>query len=347
MRWSWMYCHCCVLLVTLALPLWTGAALAQSGAWPTKPVRFIVPFTPGGANDLLPRIFAERLQGLGQPVLVENRPGAGNNVGTSYVASQPADGHTLLLASVAHVVNVNFFAKLSYDPIKDFAPITLVATIPFVMTVNSALGVHSLKELIAVLRSKPGSPYATAGIGTSHHLGAEMLKTQTGLDLTHIPYKGAAGIVPALLANEVTFSIASISTLVPHFKSGKLRALAVTNSERTQLLPDVPTMADAGGLPGYALDVWFGVMAPAGTPRPIIDRLNSEINAIVRDQNVVREKLAPVGLSPVGTTPERYMEVLKGDLAKYLSSDCCPACRSRIASQALGWPLSGSCFYSG
>jgi tripartite-type tricarboxylate transporter receptor subunit TctC len=318
MRLSWMYCHCFVLMVTLALPPGTGAALAQSGAWPTKPVRFIVPFTPGGANDLLPRIFAERLQGLGQPVVVENRPGAGNNVGTSYVASQPADGHTLLLASVAHVVNVNFFAKLSYDPIKDFAPITLVATIPFVMTVNSALGVHSLKELIAVLRSKPGSPYATAGIGTSHHLGAEMLKTQTGLNLTHIPYKGAAGIVPALLANEVTFSIASISTLVPHFKSGKLRALAVTNSERTQLLPDVPTMADAGGLPGYALDVWFGVMAPAGTPRPIIDRLNSEINAIVRDQNVVREKLSPVGLSPVGTTPERYMEVLKGDLAKYI-----------------------------
>lgn len=306
-----------VLMVALQYALCAGQASAQSGPWPSKPVRFIVPFTPGGANDLLPRIFAERMQNLGQPVVVENRPGAGSNVGTAYVASQPADGHTLLLASVAHVVNVSFFTKLGYDPIKDFAPITMVATIPFVFTVNSSLGVNNTREMIALLRTKPAT-YATAGIGSSHHLAAELLRTMTGADLTHIPYKGASGIVPALLANEVTFSIASMSTLVPHFKSGRLKALAVSGSERTPLLPDVPTMGESGVLPGYAIDVWFGVLAPAGTPRPIIDRLNTLINAIVRDTDVVREKFVPVGLSPVGSTPERLAEVMKTDLVKYV-----------------------------
>ncbi|MFM9972370.1 MAG: Bug family tripartite tricarboxylate transporter substrate binding protein [Burkholderiales bacterium] len=317
MHSSWKAKFSAALAVASVYWIASPGVFAQSGSWPTKPVRFIVPFTPGGANDLLPRIFAERMQNLGQPVVVENRPGAGNNVGTAYVATQPSDGHTLLLASVAHVVNINFFAKLGYDPIKDFAPITMAATIPFVMTVNASLGVSTTKEMIAYIRAKP-STYATAGIGTSHHLAAELLRTMTGADLTHIPYKGAAGIVPALLASEVTFSIASMSTLVPHFKSGKLRALAVSGSERTPLLPDVPTMGESGVLPGYAIDVWFGVLAPAGTPRPIIDRLNSIINGIVRDGEVVRDKLTPVGLSPVGSTPERFGEVMRADLAKYV-----------------------------
>ena len=306
-----------VLLAAALIPIWTDAAHAQTGPWPNRPVRFIVPFTAGGANDLLPRIFAERMQNLGQPVVVENRPGAGSNVGTAYVASQSADGHTLLLASVAHVVNFSFFSKLGYDPIKDFAPVTMVATIPFVFTVNSSLGVNTTKEMIAYLKSKPAT-YGTAGIGSSHHLAAELLRTMTGADLTHIPYKGASGVVPALLANEITFSIASMSTLVPHFKSGRLKALSVSGSERTPLLPDVPTMAESGVLPGYAIDVWFGVLAPAGTPRPIIDRLNGIINGIVRDQEVVRDKFTPVGLSPVGSTPERLLDVMKTDLAKYV-----------------------------
>jgi tripartite-type tricarboxylate transporter receptor subunit TctC len=314
MRFSWAV----ALVPAILAPLATGAALAQSGPWPNRPVRFIVPFTPGGANDLLPRLFAEPLQrSIGQPVVVENRPGAGSNIGTAYVAGQPPDGHTLLLASVGLVVNVSFFVKLPYDAIRDFAPVSMVATIPFVMTVSPALGVNSLKELVALLKAKPGSTYATAGIGTSHHLASELLKSMIGAELTHVPYKGAAQIVPALLAGDVTFSIASISSLVPHFKSGKLRALAVAGRERTPLLPDVPTMAEAGPLPGYAIDVWFGVLAPAGTPRHIIDRLNADINAVVRDPNVVRDKLAPVGLSPVGTTPERFMELMKIDLVKY------------------------------
>ncbi|HMG60098.1 MAG TPA: tripartite tricarboxylate transporter substrate binding protein [Burkholderiales bacterium] len=291
---------------------------AAQAAWPSRPIRFTVPLPPGGANDLLARVFAERLQAnLGQPVVVENKPGAGGNVGTEFVARQPADGYSLLLSSNTHVLNVSFFSKLPYDPIKDFEPVTLVATIPFVLTVNANLPVTNVKEFLAYARSHPGSTYATAGIGTPHHLGAELLRTMTGIEITHVPYKGAAFLVPALLTGEVTFSIASMSSLVPHFKSGKLRALAVASETRTSLLPDVPTIAEAGPLPGYSIDVWFGVLAPAGTPRPIVDRLNAEINRVLQDPQVVKDRLNSVGLSPVGTTPERYMEVMKADLVKY------------------------------
>jgi len=183
--------------------------------------------------------------------------------------------------------------------------------------VNSNLPLTNVKEFLAYARSHPGSTYATAGIGTPHHLGAELLRTMTGIEITHVPYKGAAFLVPALLTGEVTFSIASMSSLVPHFKSGKLRALAVASETRTSLLPDVPTIAEAGPLPGYSIDVWFGVLAPAGTPRIIVDRLNAEINRVLQDPKVVKERLNPVGLSPVGTTPERYMEIMKADLVKY------------------------------
>jgi tripartite-type tricarboxylate transporter receptor subunit TctC len=304
----------CAAIALLALL----AFEAPAQSWPVKPIRFLVPFPPGGANDLLPRLFSDPLgASLGQPVVVENRPGAGSNVGTAFAASQAPDGHSLLLASVAHVVNVSFFKKLPYDPIRDFAPVSMVATIPFVMTVNSSLGVGSARDLIAYLKSRPGSTYATAGIGTSHHLSAELLKTMTGVEITHVPYKGAQQIVPALLSGEVTFSIASISSLVPHFKSGKLKALAVAGSERTTIVPDVPTISEAAGLPGYAIDVWFGVLVPTGTPRPIIDRLNKELHNIARDPTLVREKLTPVGLSPLLSTPERFSEVMKADLLKY------------------------------
>ena len=305
-----------IAVVLTGLAVAAGEAPAQT--WPSRPIRFVVPLPPGGANDLLARVFAERLQNtLGQPVVVDNKPGAGGNVGTEFAAKQPADGHTLLLSSNTHVLNVSFFAKLPYDPINDFEPVTLVATIPFVLTVNSSLPVNNVKEFLAYVRAKPGATYATAGIGTPHHLGAELLKTMTGIEITHVPYKGAAFLVPALLSGEVTFSIASMSSLVPHFKSGRLRALAVAGETRTPLLPDVPTIAEAGPLPGYAIDIWFGVLAPARTPRPIVDRVNAEINRILQDPQVVKERLNTVGLSPVGTTPERYMEIMKADLVKY------------------------------
>ncbi len=307
-------CTALALSAVLALPV--GEAAAQA-AWPSRPIRFIVPFPPGGSNDVMARLFAEHLPAsLGQPVVVENKPGAGGNIATEFVARQPADGHTLLLSSNTHLVNAIFFAKLPYDPIGDFQTVSLVATLPFVLTVNSNLPATTVKEFIAYVKAKPGATFATAGIGTPHHLAAELLKTMTGIEIVHVPYKGAAFLIPALLAGEVTFSIAAINSLLPHYKSGRLRPIAVANETRTPLLPDVPTIAEAG-LPGYALDIWLGVLVRAGTPGQIVDRLNAEINRIIQDPRIVAEKLNPIGLTPAGTTPERYMEIMKSDLVKY------------------------------
>lgn len=206
-----------------ALQLAAPAARTQSTTWPIRSIKFVVPLTPGGANDYMARLFAERLQSVfGQPVVVENRPGVGGNIGTDYVAKQPPDGYTLLLSANTHVINPSFFTKLPYDPLKDFEPISLVGTIPFVLTVNAATPVNNLKEFLALARAKPGAvTFGTAGIGTPHHLAAELLKSMTGVDMVHVPYKGAAGIVPALLSGEITCTIGAINSLLPHIKSGE------------------------------------------------------------------------------------------------------------------------------
>jgi tripartite-type tricarboxylate transporter receptor subunit TctC len=296
-----------------------GEAAAQSGPWPNRPIRFVVPLPPGGSPDYLSRLFAERLQPvLGQPLVVENKPGAGGNIAREFVARQPADGYTILMSESSHVMAAGIGAKLPYDPIKDFEPISLAATIPFGLTVNSSMPVHSLKEFIAYAKASPRPlTYGTAGIGSPHHFAVELLRSMTGINVVHVPYKGSAGIIPALLTGEIDFSIAAVNSLLPHFKSGKLRPIAMAGSSRTAILPDVPTIAEAGPLPGYTVDVWLGVMAPAGTPRPIIDRLNGEINRVVRDPQIVKERLNTVGLEAVGTTPEQLLEAMKGDLVKY------------------------------
>jgi tripartite-type tricarboxylate transporter receptor subunit TctC len=296
-----------------------GEAAAQSGPWPNRPIRFVVPLPPGGSPDYLSRLFAERLQPvLGQPLVVENKPGAGGNIAREFVARQPADGYTILMSESSHVMAAGIGAKLPYDPIKDFEPISLAATIPFGLTVNSSMPVHSLKEFIAYAKaSRRALTYGTAGIGSPHHFAVELLRSMTGINVVHVPYKGSAGIIPALLSGEIDFTIAAVNSLLPHFKSGKLRPIAMAGSSRTAILPDVPTIAEAGPLPGYTVDVWLGVMAPAGTPRTIIDRLNGEINRVVRDPQIVKERLNTVGLEAVGTTPEQLLEAMKGDLVKY------------------------------
>jgi tripartite-type tricarboxylate transporter receptor subunit TctC len=309
-------------LTTLALgaavALPAGEAAAQAG-WPSRPIRFVVPLPPGGSPDYLSRLLAERLQpALGQPLVVENKPGAGGNIAREFVARQPADGYTILMSESSHVMAAGIGARLPYDPIKDFQPISLVATIPFGLTVNAGMPVHSLKEFIAYAKASPRPlTYGTAGIGAPHHFAVELLRSMTGINVVHVPYKGSAGIIPALLSGEIDFTIAAVNSLLPHFKSGKLRPIAMAGSSRTAILPDVPTIAEAGPLPSYAVDVWLGVMAPAGTPRPIIDRLNGEINRVVRDPQIVKERLNTVGLEAVGTTPERLLEVMQADLAKY------------------------------
>jgi len=306
-----------VLALSTILALPTGEAAAQ--AWPSRPIRFIVGLPPGGSPDYLSRLLAERLQPvLGQPLVVENRPGAAGNIAREFVARQPADGYTLLMSESTHVMSAGIGAKLPYDPIKDFEPISLVATIPFGLTVNASMPVRSLKEFLDYVKSAPRPlNYGTSGVGGPHHFAAELLRSMTGINAVHVPYKGSAGIIPALLTGEIDFSIAAVNSLLPHFKSGKLRPIAMAGSSRTALLPDVPTIAEAGPLPGYAVDIWLGVMAPAGIPRPVSDRLNGEINRIVRDPQVIKERLTPVGLEPLGGTREQFVDVLKAELAKY------------------------------
>jgi tripartite-type tricarboxylate transporter receptor subunit TctC len=308
-----------VLVCGAVLALAAGASAAQTGAWPNRPIRFIVPLPPGGSPDYLSRLLAERLQPvLGQPLVVENRPGAAGNIAREFVARQPADGYTLLMSESTHVMSAGIGAKLPYDPIKDFEPISLAATIPFGLTVNASMPVRSLKEFLDYVKSAPRPlNYGTSGVGGPHHFAVELLRSMTGINAVHVPYKGSAGIIPALLSGEIDFSIAAVNSLLPHFKSGKLRPIAMAGSSRTALLPDVPTIAEAGPLPGYAMDIWLGVMAPAGIPRPVVDRLNGEINRIVRDPQVVRERLTPVGLEPLGGTTEQFVDVLRTELAKY------------------------------
>jgi tripartite-type tricarboxylate transporter receptor subunit TctC len=303
------------LAALLGLP--AGEALAQQ--WPSHSIRFVVPLPPGGSPDYLSRLLAEHLQpALGQPLVVENKPGAAGNIARDFVAKSAADGYTILMSESAHVMSAAVVAKLPYDPIKDFEPISLAATIPFGLTVNSSMPVHSLNEFIAYAKKSPKPlTYGTAGIGSPHHFAVELLRSMTGVNVVHVPYKGSAGIIPALLSGEIDFTIAAENSLLPHYKSGKLRPIAIAASSRTAILPEVPTIAEAGPLPGYAVNVWLGVMAPAGTPRPIIDRLNAEVNKVVRDPQIVKERLNTVGLEAVGSTPERLLEVMKTELAAY------------------------------
>jgi len=301
-------------LAILASPI--GAALAQTG-WPSRLIRVVVPLPPGGSNDLVARLVADRLQAaLGQPVIVENKPGGSGNIATEYVARQPADGYTLLVTPSSHVVNPSFFVKLPYDPVKDFEPITQLIQTPFVLTISASMPVASFKEFLDYARANPGKlNYGSAGIGQPHHLAVEMLRTKAGLDVVHVPYKGAAGIVPALLSGELQFTIGAINSLLPHFRSGKLRALAVADSTRTPALPGVPAIGEF--VPGYAMNTWTGMLAPAGTPRPIVERLSAEVGRILRDPQVVNDRLVAHGLEPKPTTPERFQEIIKDELVMY------------------------------
>ncbi|MCZ4315401.1 tripartite tricarboxylate transporter substrate binding protein [Comamonadaceae bacterium G21597-S1] len=305
-------------IVLSGLWLASAPALAQQAAWPQQTIRVIVPQPPGGGTDALARLIAERLQPvLGQAVVVENRTGAGGNIGTELVARAKPDGHTLLLTTNTHVTNVSFFSKLPYDPVKDFQPVTLVGSVPFVMGVNASSPYKTVQDLIDAAKARPGAlSYASGGLGTPHQLASELFKSMTGTDLIHVPYKGSSPAMLGLLGNDVAMSISAINSMLPHIRSGKIRALAVAPAQRTPLLPDVPTIAEAVPLPGYEIDIWYGVLAPAGTPRAIVDRLGQEINKILRDPSV-REKLAPQGLDPAGSTPERFAEAIQSDLVKY------------------------------
>jgi len=293
---------------------------SQAQTWPARPVKLVIPFAPGGTNDAIARVFSAHLPPLlGQPVIVENRTGAGGNIGTEYVARQPADGYTLLIAASGHVINASFFDKLPYDPIKDFDGVSLLAISQFVITVNAGNRAKTVKDLVALAQSQPkGLNYGSAGVGTPLHLAAEMLKHATGANFAHIPYKGSGSVMPALLGGDIDFAVMSLTSVIPQIQGGKLRGLAIASRNRSPKLPDVPTVAEAVPAPGFALETWIAALVPAGTPRAITNRLSTDINRVLRDPQIAKEKLAPIGVDGIGSTPEEFDEIMKADLARFI-----------------------------
>ena len=281
----------------------TAPAMAQANAYPSKPIKIVVPFPPGGTTDTLIRIVGPRLQqAVGQPVVIENKGGAAATLGADFVAKSPADGYTLLVGAAHHTIAQSVFPKLPYQFGNDFAPITMLALVPNVVVVNAAVPAKSAKELVAVTKASPDKyNYGSAGPGSAHHLIGEMFKLETGAQLTHIPYKGSGPAVADLLGGQVSAMFDTVTSALPHIRSGKTRALAVTTAKRSSALPDVPTLAEAG-VPNIDVGTWFGLMAPAATPAPIVARLNKEVIAIL-DDAVVRKQLLDQGIEPLASTP--------------------------------------------
>jgi tripartite-type tricarboxylate transporter receptor subunit TctC len=302
-------------LVLLGMAVVTAAAQAQT--FPVRLIRIVVPLPPGGSNDLLARIAADRLTAsLGQPAVVDNRPGASGNIGTEFVAKSAPDGHTLLMANTAHVINPSLFARLPYDPIQDFAPIALMSSVHFALVAHPSVPARNVKEFIAVAKARPGAlTFASAGNGAPHHLAMELLKSMARVDLTHVPYKGAGQFVPALATGEVSSVIGAINSLLPHVRSGRLRILGMAGNRRTPLLPEVPTIAEAA-LPGFALDNWGGMLAPAGTPRGVIDRLHGEITKALREPQTA-ERLAAQGIEVTLAAPDEFQALMRAHMAKW------------------------------
>jgi tripartite-type tricarboxylate transporter receptor subunit TctC len=301
----------------LAVLLLFALAGAASGQYPSRPVRFIVPSAAGGGTDIIARAISLKLaESLGQPFVVENRPGAGQMIGIELAARSPADGYTILMAASTLAINPVMYKKVPYDPIRDFAPITQAATLPNVLVVHPSLPVKSVAELIAYAKQRPGElNFASAGIGTSPQMSIELLKSMTGIDMVHIPYKGTAPGVVDVLAGQVKVMAPNLLTALPHIKSGKLRALAVTSVKRTEALPEVPTVAEAG-VPGYDSTQWYGVLAPAGAPPQIVMRLHDEIVHALRDAEVGK-RLAADGAEAVGNRPEEFAAFIKSETEKW------------------------------
>jgi tripartite-type tricarboxylate transporter receptor subunit TctC len=304
-------------VLVLALLLVCSASFAQNEAYPSKPVRMILPFPPGGGTDILGRMIAERLSAaLGQPVVTENRGGAGGNVGAEAAARSAPDGYTIVLVAPSLAISPTLYSKLNYDPVKDLAPISLVATIPNVIVAQPSLNTPTLKEFIAAAKAKPGAlNFGSGGSGTSNHLAGELFNIVAGTKLVHIPYKGVNLAMQDVLAGNVHFVVIGIPAAVPHIRAGKLRALAVIAPSRSPALPDVPTVAEAG-LPDFDVTTWYGVLAPAGTPRPIISQLNQALVKIMHSPEL-KDRLAAIGTDPLTSTPEEFADYIKREIAKW------------------------------
>jgi tripartite-type tricarboxylate transporter receptor subunit TctC len=305
-----------VALVMLAAAAPLGNAQAP---YPSKPIRIVVPFPAGGTTDILARAVAAKLtETTGQPAVVDNRPGAGGNIGAELVAKSAPDGYTFLMGTVGtHAINPSLYAKMPYDHVKDFAPVILVAGVPNVLVVNPALPVNSVQELIAYIRANPGKVnFASSGSGTSIHLSGELFKTMTGTQITHVPYKGSAPALQDLVGGQVQIMFDNLPSSLALIKAGKLKALAVTSAERSSALPDVPTVAEAG-LPGFEASSWFGLLAPAGTPKEAIAKINGEVAKWLATPEA-KEKLASQGaIAAAGLTPDDFAKHIAAETTKW------------------------------
>jgi tripartite-type tricarboxylate transporter receptor subunit TctC len=306
---------CCALAALAMAPL--PAAAQGAGDFPSKPVRIVVPFPPGGAADVLARLYGQKLsEGWGKPVIVENRPGAGGIIGTDAVAKAAPDGYTLLVITIGHAVNTSMYAKLPYDALKDLAPVGQLATLPSLVVVNPSVPAKNIEELVALARSKPGQlTYSSSGTGSTSHMSAALLASMTGTTLTHVPYKGAAAALNDVIGGQVQITIDTAISAVPQVKNGKLRALAVTSAKRSPTLPDLPTVAESG-VPGYDFAAWYALLAPAGTPPAVIERINQEVRKAGALADV-KDKLGALGAEATVSSPAELDRLLRAETARW------------------------------
>ncbi len=297
--------------------LLSGGGVVDAQTYPTKPIRLIVPFAPGGGTDIIARLIGVELtESMGQPVVIDNRGGSGGIVGVSLVAKADPDGYTVGLCSLGFAYAPALYAKLPYDSEKDLAPISKVATQPFVFTAHPSLAAANMKELVALAKAKPGQiHFGSGGAGGAAHLGTELLKHMTGIDMTHVPYKGTGPALSAMIGGEIQMQLIGVSSVVPHVKSGRMRVLAVAGAKRSGALPEVPTVIESGIL-GYVFDVWYGMLLPGRTPALIVNKLNAEINRALKNP-ALGQRFAAAGLEATGNKPEEFGKQIREDIAKW------------------------------
>ncbi|HZZ93869.1 MAG TPA: tripartite tricarboxylate transporter substrate binding protein [Usitatibacter sp.] len=304
--------------LTFASGLVTAACAQSPASWPTRPIHLVVPYPPGGPLDTVARLTAQKVSaGLGQPIVVDNKPGAGGNIGAESVARAAPDGYTLLLGAVAtHAINPTLYPGIPYDAQRDFEPVTQLASTPNVLIVHPSLPVKNVREFIAYAKAHPGTlNFGSGSTGSAGHLAGELFKRLAGVDMTHVPYKGAAPAMQDLIAGQVQVMFDNLASALAQIQAGKVRALAVTTARRTPLAPDLPTIAESG-LPGFDINTWFGLFVPAHTPRPVVDRLHDEFVKALKAPDV-REKMLALGAEPVGNTPEQFRAYVRAEADKY------------------------------
>ncbi len=304
--------------VTLLAASLLSLPLQAATAFPTKPIRIIVAYTPAGTTDILARAIGQKMsETWGQPVIVDNRPGAAGNIGTEVAARANPDGHTLVMGTAGtHGINVSLYRKLGWHPVNDFAPVSLSAMVPNIMVINNALPVKNVREFLAHVKANSGKlSYGSPGNGSTAHLSMELFKSMTGSTILHIPYKGSAGVLADVMGGQIAVTIDNMPPYLPQVKAGKIRALAVSTTKRSAAVPDLPTIAEAG-VPGYDSGSWFGLLAPAKTPKAVVDQLSAESARILKLPEV-STRISELGAEPVGSTPEQFAELIKTEIAKW------------------------------